>query len=147
MKKVMKPAPSSAERWIDCGHNECRSRSNAASGWPCMFAGQYETSVGPVGSPSPAEIKEYATLRTENLELEQVNVRLENDGAALRAALKKAEEAIERLYFAANWHPDRTVDADALWSAIRDAAGITPGQTASRVGPDRGGAQIGRASC
>ena len=58
--------------------------------------------------------------------------------AAQRAALTKAEEAIERLYFAANWHPDRTVDADALWSAIRDAAGITPGQTASRVGPDRG---------
>jgi chromosome segregation ATPase len=63
---------------------------------------------------------------------------LADEIAALRAALKKAEEAIERLYFAANWHPDRTVDADALWSAIRDAAGITPGQTASRVGPDRG---------
>ena len=57
---------------------------------------------------------------------------------AAEEKLKKAEEAIERLYFAANWHPDRTVDADALWSAIRDAAGITPGQTASRVGPDRG---------
>src|ERR1019366_5216963 len=97
MKKVMKPAPSPAERWIDCGHNECRSRSNAASGWPFMFAGQYETSVGPVGSPSPAQIKEYATLRTENLELEEVNVRLENDGAALRAALKKAEEENELL--------------------------------------------------
>src|ERR1017187_9829542 len=52
---MSKPAPSPAERWIDCGHNECRSRSNAASGWPCMFAGKYETSVGPVGSPSPAE--------------------------------------------------------------------------------------------
>jgi hypothetical protein len=57
---------------------------------------------------------------------------------AAEEKLKKAEEATERLYFAANWHPDRTVDADALWSAIRDAAGITPGQTASRVGPDRG---------
>jgi hypothetical protein len=48
------------------------------------------------------------------------------------------KSAIERLYFAANWHPDRVVDAAALWSAVRDAAGITPGQTASRVGPDRG---------
>ena len=50
----------------------------------------------------------------------------------------KMKSAIERLYFAANWHPDRVVDAAALWSAVRDAAGITPGQTASRVGPDRG---------
>ena len=50
----------------------------------------------------------------------------------------KMKSAIERLYFAANWHPDRVVDAAALWSAVRDAAGIAPGQTASRLGPDRG---------
>ena len=181
-----KPAPSPAERWIDCGHNECRSRSNAASGWPCMFAGKYETSVGPVGSPSPAErcatcggSGDWDTVSPRCVECggggiapqpeaasecpavwdttegalrcdlsaghgdwhrpsENVMRELLAHDAALRAALKKAEEAIERLYFAANWHPDRTVDADALWSAIRDAAGITPGQTASRVGPDRG---------
>jgi hypothetical protein len=48
--------------------------------------------------------------------------------------LKKAAEA---LYFAAHWHADRPVDESALWTALRDAARIEPGQTAARLGPDR----------
>jgi len=54
------------------------------------------------------------------------------------AEIAALRQAVEALYFSANWHPDRDVDAIALWTAVRDAAGIVPGQTAKRVGPDRG---------
>jgi len=43
-------------------------------------------------------------------------------------------EAVEKLYFAAHWTPDRECDAAALWTAVRDAAGIAPGQTTERLG-------------
>jgi len=50
------------------------------------------------------------------------------------AALQQAAEA---LYFAGYWHCDRPADEQALWTALRDAAGIQPGQTGARLGPDR----------
>jgi len=37
--------------------------------------------------------------------------------------------AVERLYRAAHWTADRPCDADKLWSDVRDAAGIEPGQS------------------
>ena len=46
-------------------------------------------------------------------------------------------EAVEALYFSAHWHADRPVDEAALWTAVRNAAGIKPGQTGARLGPDR----------
>jgi hypothetical protein len=49
-------------------------------------------------------------------------------------ALKKA---VEELYFAAYWSPDRECDALGLWTAVRDAAKIAPGQTGARLGPPR----------
>jgi hypothetical protein len=51
--------------------------------------------------------------------------------------IEKMHEAVAALYFAAYWHPDRKVDEAALWTAVRDAAGIKPGQTGERLGPDR----------
>lgn len=38
-------------------------------------------------------------------------------------------EAVRALYYAAVWTADRTVDAAALWTAVRDAAGFEPGQS------------------
>lgn len=45
--------------------------------------------------------------------------------------------AVQALYFAGYWHADRPVDEAALWTAAREAAGIPPGTTAERLGPDR----------
>lgn len=50
--------------------------------------------------------------------------------AALRAT-------VERLYYAAHWSPDRSVDAATLWTDVRDAAGLTPGETGKRLGEPR----------
>jgi hypothetical protein len=36
-------------------------------------------------------------------------------------------DAVRKLYYAAVWHADRPVDEQALWTAIRDAAGFKPG--------------------
>ena len=89
---MSEPAPSPAERWIDCGHNECRSRGNAASDWPCIFAGKYEDSVGRLPhTPQPEAAGEFWTTVDGKVILEQ-----ENEIAALRAAPKKAEEENER---------------------------------------------------
>jgi hypothetical protein len=38
-------------------------------------------------------------------------------------------DAVHKLYYAAVWTPDRPVDAQALWTAVRDAAGFTPGRS------------------
>lgn len=51
--------------------------------------------------------------------------------------LKALRAAVEELYFAAYWAPDRPVDSDALWTKVRGAAGITPGQTWERLGAPR----------
>jgi hypothetical protein len=51
--------------------------------------------------------------------------------------IDKIKGAVEKLYFAAYWSPDRPCDAVALWTAVRDAVGIEPGQTAARLGEPR----------
>lgn len=38
-------------------------------------------------------------------------------------------EAVRDLYFAAHWTADRPVNEEMLWTAIREAAGIEPGQS------------------
>ncbi len=63
-------------------------------------------------------------------ELLQVN-------AELAESLYRLRLAVDRLYFAAYWHPDRQVDERALWTAVRDAAKIKPGQTGELLGEDR----------
>lgn len=45
--------------------------------------------------------------------------------------------AVIALYYSAYWHADRTVDEAFFWGAVRDAAEITPGKSAERLGPDR----------
>lgn len=37
--------------------------------------------------------------------------------------------AVKDLYYAAVWHADRPVDEQALWVAVRDAAGFKPGKS------------------
>jgi 5'-deoxynucleotidase len=65
-----------------------------------------------------------------------------------RRDLVRLREAVAALYFAAYWHPDRDVDEQGLWTAVRDAAGITPGQTGARLGPDRSPVSaMGRSEC
>jgi hypothetical protein len=58
-------------------------------------------------------------------------------GEVSRRDNKRLIEAIEAVYFAAHWSPDRECDATKLWTELRDAAGITPGQTANLLGPSR----------
>jgi ERCC4-related helicase len=41
--------------------------------------------------------------------------------------------AVGNLYYAAVWHADRPVDEQALWTAVRDAAGFTPGKSPEEV--------------
>lgn len=50
---------------------------------------------------------------------------------------ERLRAAIEALYFAAHWSPDRECDAGQMWADLRDAAGIAPGQTATRLGDPR----------
>jgi 2-hydroxychromene-2-carboxylate isomerase len=64
--------------------------------------------------------------------------------AAPQKAATTAEEryqnlakAVSDLYYAANWTPDRDCEAVKLWTNVRDAAGLTPGQTAKKLGPSR----------
>lgn len=41
--------------------------------------------------------------------------------------------AVRSLYYAAVWHADRPVDEQALWVAVRDAAGFKPGKSPTPV--------------
>jgi hypothetical protein len=56
------------------------------------------------------------------------------DEVKLHVQARRMKDAITALYFAAHWMPDRECDAAKLWEAVRDAAGIAPGQTAERLG-------------
>jgi hypothetical protein len=38
------------------------------------------------------------------------------------------QDAVKNLYYSAVWHADRPVDEAVLWTAVRDAAGLTPGR-------------------
>lgn len=49
------------------------------------------------------------------------------------AEIETMREAVKSVYYAANWSPDRPVDSEALWATLRDAAGLTPGETVTRV--------------
>ena len=42
-------------------------------------------------------------------------------------------EALRSLYYAAVWHADRPVDEQALWTAVRDAAGFAPGKSPEEI--------------
>lgn len=46
----------------------------------------------------------------------------------------KLTEAVRNLYYAAVWHADRPVDAEGLWTAVRDAAGFEPSQSPEPAG-------------
>jgi hypothetical protein len=43
------------------------------------------------------------------------------------------QDAVKNLYYSAAWHADRPVDEAALWTAVRDAAGLTPGRSPKEV--------------
>ena len=38
-------------------------------------------------------------------------------------------DAVEKLYYAANWSADRPCDGVKLWTDVRDAAGFAPGNS------------------
>jgi predicted DsbA family dithiol-disulfide isomerase len=58
---------------------------------------------------------------------------------------KRLREAVWALYMSAYWHADRPVDEAKLWTNVRDAAGISPGQTGAILGPDRSESQLSAA--
>jgi hypothetical protein len=41
----------------------------------------------------------------------------------------RLKDAVEKLYYAAYWSPDRNVDADTLWKNVRDAAELPEGNS------------------
>lgn len=48
---------------------------------------------------------------------------------------RELSAAVEALYYAAYWRPDRECEAIKLWEGVRDAAGIPAGQSYDRLGP------------
>lgn len=52
--------------------------------------------------------------------------------------LERMRAAIVAVYFAAYWTADRDCDEAKLWIELREAAGITPGQTRAVLGDPRG---------
>jgi len=47
--------------------------------------------------------------------------------------LERLQAAVEALYYSAHWSPDRDCDAEQLWTELRDAAGLTPGNSPTQV--------------
>lgn len=59
------------------------------------------------------------------------------DPSATDNSFRRLRNAVEALYYAAYWSPDRPCDASALWTAVREAAGLPPGQSHERLGERR----------
>lgn len=59
-------------------------------------------------------------------------------------ALKRLTTAVSAVYYAAHWTPDREVDAAALWTELRDAAGFTPSNAPCLNGGSDGRQHKGR---
>lgn len=51
---------------------------------------------------------------------------------SLRAKYERLQAAVVSIYTAAHWTADRPVDEGALWTELRDAAGIEPGKSPER---------------
>ena len=95
--------PAEPARWIDCGHNECRSRTNVAYGWPCIFAGKYADTIGPLPHQKPVEAASEVPdavdeMKRQLLMRTQECVEFHDEISALRAAPKKAEEERDDWY-------------------------------------------------
>ena len=88
--------PAEPARWIDCGHNECRSRTNVAYGWPCIFAGKYADTIGPLPHQKPVEAaSEVQSTHWATCAADGGRRHYDcavGEIAALRDALKKADE-------------------------------------------------------
>lgn len=41
--------------------------------------------------------------------------------------------SVEDLYYSAYWEPDRPVDSRSLWEKVRDAAGLVPGKSPTKI--------------
>jgi hypothetical protein len=51
----------------------------------------------------------------------------------LEAENERLRKAVSEVYYAAHWTPDRPCDAVKLWTDLRDAAGLTPGNAPAAV--------------
>jgi hypothetical protein len=65
---------------------------------------------------------------TSREHMEKMVERDEVQDTTNEAQLKLLHDAVEALYYAGVWHADRPVDEQALWTAVRDAAGFRPGR-------------------
>lgn len=75
------------------------------------------------------ELKDCYSINTNEQDVAIARAALEAAVAQDRACTptEKLIEAVRDLYYAAHWTPDRDVDAIALWTAVRDAAGFEAG--------------------
>lgn len=46
----------------------------------------------------------------------------------MKPNVQRLLNAVRAVYYSAHWTPDREVDAEALWTELRDAAGFEPGK-------------------
>jgi hypothetical protein len=51
----------------------------------------------------------------------------------IEGTLTNLRNAVRALYYSAVWHADRPVDEQALWIAVRDAAGFKPGGSPEEI--------------
>jgi len=81
-------------------------------------------------------ISEPQTLQLQPTERElQLQRMLENE----EEKVLRMQQAIDNLYFAAWWSPDRACDAARLWDELRDAAEIDEGAKTYLLGEDHSG--------
>ena len=84
-----------------------------------------------------AVMSKFATARECNSyrsAVEDMLNMVRGEGWVLEPQFSDLKRAVHELYFAADWHADRPVDEAALWSAVRDAAGIEPGHAPVPLG-------------
>lgn len=75
---------------------------------------------------------------SEHNEIQRIKVQRNNALADMERFMNEAETmraAIEKIYYAAHWTPDRPCSADKLWTDLRDAAGLPPGRSPRPPGP------------
>jgi len=54
---------------------------------------------------------------------------MKSQEAMENSQFENLRNAVKNLYYAAVWHPDRQVDEEGLWTAVRDAAGFPAGKS------------------
>jgi len=58
---------------------------------------------------------------------------MKSQTAMEQESFSRLRDAVKSLYYSAYWTPDRPVDAEKLWTDVRDAAGFTEGNSPKAI--------------